>query len=163
MFFKAILKSITAIMLGLVATGSQAAVTYFYDGAGRLLSVGYGDGSALVYVYDNRGNILSEALDVDSDNDGIPDSVDPDDDNDGMPDTFENDNGLNRLDPADAALDKDMDGLTNLQEYQIGTNPGNPDTDGDGKSDADEFNAGSNPLVNEGAALLPIFQIIIDD
>ena len=40
-----------------------------------------------------------------------------------MPDTWENANGLNRLDPSDAKLDSDGDGLTNLQEYIAGTDP----------------------------------------
>ena len=36
--------------------------------------------------------------------------------------------------------DPDRDGLTNLQEYQLGTDPNNPDTDGDGLSDGNEVN-----------------------
>ncbi|PYL00591.1 MAG: hypothetical protein DME19_04540, partial [Verrucomicrobia bacterium] len=41
------------------------------------------------------------------------------------------------LDPFhnDANEDPDGDGLTNLQEFQRGTNPRNPDTDGDGVPD----------------------------
>ena len=57
----------------------------------------------------------------------------PDNDLDGMPNWFENQNaGLDRENPLDAALDFDGDGLTNLEEYQNGTDPNNPDTDGDG-------------------------------
>ena len=63
----------------------------------------------------------------------------PDNDLDGMPNWFENQHaGLNRENPSDAALDFDGDGLTNLEEYQNGTDPNNPDTDGDGFSDGDE-------------------------
>ena len=51
-----------------------------------------------------------------TDGDALPDCVDPDDDGDGMPDTCEVDNGLDPLDPADAILDPDGDGRTNLQE-----------------------------------------------
>ena len=46
-----------------------------------------------------------------------------DTDIDGMPDSWETAHGLNPSDPADAALDPDNDGFTNLQEYQFGTDP----------------------------------------
>jgi arylsulfatase A-like enzyme len=63
----------------------------------------------------------------------------PDNDLDGMPNWFEDEYvGLDREDPRDAALDFDHDGLTNLEEFQNGTDPLNPDTDGDGVSDGEE-------------------------
>jgi len=40
--------------------------------------------------------------------------------------------------------DWDGDGLTNLQEAHIGSDPNNPDTDGDGLSDLEEFDIGSS-------------------
>ncbi len=44
-------------------------------------------------------------------------------------------------------VDSDNDGLTDLQETFIGTNPNNPDTDGDGTTDGDEvFVYLTNPL-----------------
>lgn len=48
--------------------------------------------------------------------------------------------------PPDPTLDSDSDGLTNLQEAQLGTDPNNPDTDGDGFNDGAEVKAGYNPL-----------------
>lgn len=70
-----------------------------------------------------------------------------DSDGDGIPDAWEIANGLNPFDPSDASQDPDHDGLTNLQEYLLGTNPHVADTDGDGLSDGDEIKLGTNPLV----------------
>lgn len=57
----------------------------------------------------------------------------------------------NHLDPNDPNLaneDPDHDGLTNLQEFQLGTDPNNPDTDSDGLSDGDEVMIyHTNPLL----------------
>ncbi|MBV1905031.1 MAG: hypothetical protein KUG75_03060 [Pseudomonadales bacterium] len=60
---------------------------------------------------------------ADTDGDGTGNNADPDDDGDGMPDSFEIDNGLDTLNSADALLDADNDGATNLQEYQADTDP----------------------------------------
>lgn len=59
---------------------------------------------------------------------------DDDTDDDGMPGSYELAYGLN-LTINDAARDKDLDGLTNLQEFLLGTMPNQPDTDDDGLSD----------------------------
>jgi len=63
---------------------------------------------------------------LDTDNDGIPDSIDTDDDNDCLPDIYE------LLYPSilnpfvnDANEDPDNDGYTNLEEYIAGSNPNN--------------------------------------
>ena len=43
-------------------------------------------------------------------------------------------------------LDSDGDGLGDLQELRLGTNPNNPDSDGDGLNDGQEVAIGTNPL-----------------
>jgi Concanavalin A-like lectin/glucanases superfamily/Bacterial TSP3 repeat len=71
-----------------------------------------------------------------------------DTDGDGLPDAWENLYGLNPNDSADAGADGDMDGLTNLEEFQNQTNPMEPDTDSDGLSDGAEVHThGTNPAV----------------
>jgi len=59
---------------------------------------------------------------IDSDGDEIGNNADLDDDNDGMPDVWETQFGLNLL-VDDASLDLDGDGVSNLDEYILGTNP----------------------------------------
>jgi PKD repeat protein len=85
-------------------------------------------------VKDTAGNTDTDTVTItvlhDTDRDGMPDVMDPDDDNDGMPDTWETENGLDPLDAADASLDPDGDGLTNLEEYQGGTDPNVPPSEG---------------------------------
>lgn len=51
------------------------------------------------------------------------DDCDLDDDNDGMPDAFEISFGFDKDNAADATLDKDGDGVSNLQEFLDGTDP----------------------------------------
>ncbi|GAB2706636.1 hypothetical protein GCM10027170_40110 [Aliiglaciecola aliphaticivorans] len=61
-----------------------------------------------------------------------------DSDGDLIPDWWEMHFDLDRLLLADAVLDADLDGLTNLQEYQANTNPNNMDTDNDGYLDGED-------------------------
>ncbi|MDM8538359.1 hypothetical protein QUF70_16515, partial [Desulfobacterales bacterium HSG17] len=69
-------------------------------------------------------------------------------DNDAIPESWEIEHGLDINNPADASLDSDNDGLTNLEEYLNGTDPNVPDTDNDGINDGDERLAGSDPADN---------------
>jgi Carboxypeptidase regulatory-like domain/Bacterial TSP3 repeat/Bacterial Ig-like domain (group 2) len=65
---------------------------------------------------------------------------------DGIPDDWKIAHGFDPNDPSVANADTDGDGLTNLQEFQLGTDPRNPDTDGDGVTDGEEVKRGTNPL-----------------
>ena len=80
----------------------------------------------------------------------------------GIPDSWALSHGLDITDPNMAVEDPDHDGLTNLQEFQQGTDPRNPDTDGDGINDGDEVNAtglactsGPTPVCYHTNPLLP--------
>jgi YD repeat-containing protein len=55
-------------------------------------------------------------------------------------------NSLSVVGASAASVDSDGDGLSDLQEIMIGTDPFNPDTDGDGFSDGVEVATGSDPL-----------------
>ncbi|BDS06100.1 hypothetical protein NT6N_11400 [Oceaniferula spumae] len=73
-----------------------------------------------------------------------------DDDNDGMNNGFEELYGLNKDDPNDANIDgPDGDGLTNLQEFNLGTDPTKADSDGDKRPDGVE-DANQNGVVDAG-------------
>lgn len=62
-----------------------------------------------------------------------------DSDEDGIANYYENSyEGLDRDDPSDADDDIEPDGLNNLEEYEIGTSPVEPDTDGDRLGDYEE-------------------------
>jgi hypothetical protein len=67
-----------------------------------------------------------------------------DTDGDGFPDAYEL---LHTNPPSPTALtpggDEDLDGLTNWDEFQLGTSPSDPDTDGDGLLDGDSITVSS--------------------
>lgn len=88
----------------------------------------------------------------------------PDTDSDSLPDGWETSYWGNTTSQS-GADDADGDGLTNLQEYQMGTNPITADTgstgttdaykdaDADGLTNLEEFQLGKNPLVPNVAPL----------
>lgn len=87
-----------------------------------------------------------------------------DSDGDGLPDWWEVAHGLDpnsAIGDNGATGDPDKDGLGNLQEYQRGTDPMNPDTDRDGYADGVEVSLGSNPL-NPGSIPLVAYLPIIN-
>lgn len=69
-----------------------------------------------------------------------------DEDNDGIYDNWEVHYGLDPTNPEDALSDLDNDFLTAYDEFELGTNPTNPDSDGDGIPDGLEFLWGLDPL-----------------
>ena len=73
-------------------------------------------------------------------------------DNDGMPNDYEDLFGLDKF-VDDSGGDLDGDGLTNREEFEMGTIPNNPDTDGDGLQDSVD----KDPLSPDEAA--PIVSI----
>ena len=115
---------------------------------------------------DTDGDGLSDGVEVglgtdltnsDTDNDGLGDSYEydvgldpchPDTDRDGLPDGWEVDHGLDPdCSTGDDGTngDPDHDGLSNIDEYQNGCDPQEPDTDGDGVNDGVEVGQGSDP------------------
>ena len=95
---------------------------------------GYGDVGGDDSTYDPA----SDGSATGPDDEDITDS-----DNDGMDDAWEIDNfgDLSQ----DGTGDYDEDGLTDLEEYEKGTDPTNPDTDEDELTDLEEIARGTDP------------------
>lgn len=103
--------------------------------------------------YDNDGISNQDEYDLckPSLNSICLDPLNPDTDGDGMWDGWEFENDLNPLDPVDALLDSDIDGLSNLQEFIYGSNPKSPDSDSDGMPDWWEYSMGLNPTLDDSS------------
>ena len=69
-----------------------------------------------------------------------------DSDDDGISDAYEDQHGLDKNNPDDAQDDNDTDELTNIEEFEAGTNPFSIDSDSDGSLDGYEVAAGTDPL-----------------
>ena len=79
------------------------------------------------------------------------DPAEPDSDGDGAFDGWELDHGFDPLDAADAARDTDADGLSNVDEFDAGSDPRLADGDADGMPDGFEIEHGLDPASNDGA------------
>ncbi|MEN0063313.1 MAG: MopE-related protein [Myxococcota bacterium] len=122
---------------------------------------------------DSDGDGLDDAHELtvgpyDPDQDGVPNALDPDDDNDGVLTADETANGtvledqdgdgvLDHLDPRDwdgPGFDRDLDGLTNAEEAQAGTDPARADSDRDGLVDGFEVASPKAPRDFDGDELI---------
>ena len=86
-----------------------------------------------------------------------------DGDGDGMEDVWEELHGLDCHDPSDALTDLDGDGLSNIGEYRLGTDPGRRDTNGNGASDGWDVAHGLNPAGPGAASVIPPTVVITSD
>lgn len=118
----------------------------------------YANWDKVEVIYD--GQAYSGGI-VDPNNSGNSGSDSDDIDSDGLPNYYELTN--TRTDPQkadsdntginDGQKDNDHDGLTNLEEYKLGTDPGAIDTDCDGLSDLDEVDKyHTNPAIYDSDA-----------
>lgn len=139
-----------ATLRATIATSGPLTFTCAPPGAGMRMGVDRDEDS----LFDGLDNCPSVAnltqADFDSDNRG--DSCDTDDDNDGLLDI---DELLLATDPFDD--DSDDDGIKDgIEVNTYNTNPLLADTDGDGATDLAEINLGSNPLAAPSNDWLPI-------
>ncbi|OGQ53937.1 MAG: hypothetical protein A3J24_00580 [Deltaproteobacteria bacterium RIFCSPLOWO2_02_FULL_53_8] len=105
------------------ATGKQQ--VHIYGQSGQLLredDLSSGNIKEYIYVTTERIAHREQCSDVDTDGDG-------------MPDCYETRQGFDPKNPADGKADSDDDGLSNAEEYRLGTKVRNLDSDNDGMPD----------------------------
>jgi hypothetical protein len=147
--------NVSSVLLEVDSVDVTGSATITENGISFTLASGLSDGLHIIYLYVEDISVGPNANDtiwyftiatstVDTDNDGLPD--------DWEIEHFDN------LDQ-NPGNDTDGDGLTNIQEYNLETDPSNADTDGDGLSDGDD----PNPLVAEdgGTGLDALVYVII--
>lgn len=118
-------------------TGLAEGETYYFVVRAFVGSDESGDSNEVDYTVpvsdpDTDGDGYNDSMDafpdngsewIDTDGDGTGNNADTDDDQDGMLDTWETMYGLDPLDGTDADTDLDGDGISNLDEYNSGSNP----------------------------------------
>lgn len=104
------------------------------------------DGS--IFSIDKVTAAVSNIFSIDNGFESLAIEVTVDSDGDGINDFWEIQYGLDPSDPSDAALDNDSDGLSNLQEFMLRTDPTSIDTDNDGLTDNEEVNTYSTQPTN---------------
>jgi len=85
-----------------------------------------------------------------------------DTDGDDIPDDYETSHGLNPNDPGDAQADPDQDSLTNIGEFNAGTDPHDSDSDDGGENDYSEVYFGRDPLDPEDDQIAPVSGFAVD-
>jgi carboxypeptidase family protein len=105
---------------------------YFFDDdmSISMIFINAGDHKIAVNISDEDGGFTIKQF-----NFVVEENFTFDQDGDGLPKWWEDDKGLSDTFADDALMDPDMDNLTNLQEYDLGTKHNESDSDGDGVPD----------------------------
>lgn len=133
--------------------GRDQRVSIKKDGAGRIYTL-YGASGDLLFQLDPEQDSYIEYINVAG---RLVAEVkaqfecSDDFDGDGIPHCQEKDWGLDPYLAADAELDNDSDGLTNIEEFQFGTDARSSDSDSDGMPDEWEITYGLDPTNNDAS------------